>query len=423
MTRWQALRTVVLPPAGTGRIAGSALADAVGTGVFAAGAAVYFSQRLGLGITVIAGGLALAGAVALAAVTPLGMLSDRFGYRRVLRITHFGRAALYPLFLFAGNMAGFAVLITLVTVLDRLAAPAFQAMVGATVGTERRSETMGYIRAIRNAGFALGGLVTSTAIAIGTATAYDVLPIGNAVSFALAGILLSGIPNACAPRITAGDRPRRRVRPRYLALAALNVVLLMHDTILQLALPLYVLNQTDLPAAVLPPMYVLNTVLVVVLQRRLSRWSATMRGAARAEQAAGVLLAVTCACFAAVAVLAPGYGVIALVVGVVALTVGESLQVAGAWELSYEHAPGAERGAHLAVFSIGVGVQHSVGPAIVSLLAAWGAVAWFPFAAAFVVAGTATRRIASEPWPDPDPGPEMLSPKATRLQGFPGFRR
>ncbi|MFC9437043.1 MFS transporter [Nocardia sp. NPDC057030] len=423
MTRWQALRTVVLPPAGAGRIAGSALADAVGTGVFAAGAAVYFSQRLGLGITVIAGGLALAGAVALAAVTPLGMLSDRFGYRRVLRITHFGRAALYPLFLFAGDMVAFAVLITVVTVLDRLAAPAFQAMVGATVGTERRSETMGYLRAIRNAGFALGGLVTSTAIAIGTTTAYDVLPIGNAVSFAVAGILLSGIPNVRAPRITADDRPRRRVRPRYLALAALNVVLLMHDTILQLALPLYVLNQTDLPAAMLPPMYVLNTVLVVVLQRRLSRWSATMRGAARAEQAAGVLLAVTCVCFAAVAVLAPGYGAIALVVGVVALTVGESLQVAGAWELSYEHAPSAERGAHLAVFSIGVGVQHSVGPAIVSLLAAWGAIAWFPFAAAFVVAGTVTRRIASEPWPALDAGPEVLSPKTTRLQERPGFRR
>ncbi|MFB8274831.1 MFS transporter [Nocardia colli] len=415
MTRGQAWRAVVLPPVGAGRIAGSALADAVGTGVFASGAAVYFSQRLGLSIATIAGGLAVAGAVALAAVTPLGMLSDRFGYQRVLRITHFAHALLYPLFLFVGNVAEFIGLITVVTVLDRLASPAFQAMVGATVGTERRSETMGYVRAVRNGGFALGGLITSTAIAVGTTTAYNVLPVGNAVSFALAGILLSGIPNACAPRTPADAPPRRRVRPRYLALAGLNVVLLMHDTILQLALPLYVLNQTRLPAAVLPPLYVLNTVLVVVLQRRLSRWAATIRGAARAEQAAGVLLAVACACFAAVAVLAPVAGAGALVVGVVALTVGESLQVAGAWELSYEHAPSAERGAHLAVFSIGVGVQHSVGPGIVSLLAVWGAVAWFPFAAAFVLAGTATRRIASRPWPALQQGLKDSPPEVTRL--------
>ncbi|WP_433664310.1 MFS transporter [Nocardia sp. CA-128927] len=415
MTRAQAMRKVVLPPVGAGRIAGSALADAVGTGVFASGAAVYFSQRLGLSIAVIAGGLAVAGAVALAAVTPLGMLSDRFGYQRILRVTHFAHALLYPMFLFVGTVAEFIVLITLVTVLDRLASPAFQAMVGATVGTEKRSETMGYVRAVRNGGFAVGGLITSTAIAIGTTTAYNVLPIGNAVSFALAGILLSGIPNACAPRTRSDDPPHRRVRPRYLALASLNVVMLMHDSILQLALPLYVLNQTQLPAAVLPPLYVLNTVLVVVLQRRLSRWAATIQGAARAEQVAGVLLAVTCACFAAGAVLPPVAGVGALVVGVIALTVGESLQVAGAWELSYEHAPSSERGAHLAVFSIGVGVQHSVGPGIVSLLAVWGAVAWFPFAAAFIVAGTATRRIASEPWPPVDHKLAALPPEATRL--------
>ncbi|PXX58145.1 MFS transporter [Nocardia tenerifensis] len=399
MTRWRAVREVVLPPPGAGRIAGSALADAVGTGVFASGAAVYFSERLGLSIAVIAGGLAIAGAVSLAAVTPLGMLSDRFGYQRMVRITHFGRAVLYPLFLFVDNVAGFAAVITLATVLERLASPAFQAMVGAAVGAEGRNETMGYVRAMRNAGFALGGLVTSAAIAVGTATAYDVLPIGNAVSFALAGLLLAGVRNTCAPKGEPGERPRRRVRPRYLALAGLNVVLLMHDTILQLALPLYVLNQTRIAPAVLPAMYVVNTVLVVVLQRRLSRWAATMRGAARAEEVAGVLLAVACACFAAVAVLPPVHGGVALVAGVVALTLGESLQIAGSWELSYEHAPSTERGAHLAVFSIGVGVQHSVGPAIVTLLAAWGAVAWFPFAAAFVVAGTATRRMASEPWP------------------------
>jgi hypothetical protein len=404
----RALRTAVLPPPGAARIAGSALADAVGTGVFASGAAVYFSHRLGLGTAIIAGGLAIAGGVALVAVTPLGMLADRFGYQRVLRLAHLSRAALYPLYLFVGNVVEFAAVITVVTEQDRVAAPAFQAMVGATVGTERRSETMGYVRALRNAGFSLGGLLTSAAIAIGTTTAYDVLPIGNAVSFALAGILLSGIRNTVAPRTRQGDRPRRRVRPRYLALAGLNVVLLMHDTILQLALPLYVLNQTRIPVAVLPPMFVLNTVLVVVLQRRLSRWSATIGGAARAEQAAGILLAVTCGCFALVSLLPPLGGVVARVAGVIVLTVGESLQVAGSWELSHEHAPAAERGAHLAVFSIGIGVQQSVGPAIVSLLAAWGAVAWLPFAAAFAVAGTATRRIAGEPWPSP----ELSSPGA-----------
>ena len=406
----KALRAAVLPPAGAARIAGSALADAVGTGVFASGAAVYFSHRLGLSTAVIGGGLAIAGGVAIAAVVPLGALADRAGYKRLVCIAHFARAALYPLYPLVGNVAEFIAVITLVTVFDRLAAPAFQAMVGGAVGTERRSETMGYVRALRNAGFSLGGLVTSVAIAVGTTAAYDVLPIGNAVSFMSAGILLSGIANNRASRTRAGQPVRRGIRPRYLVLAALNVIMLMHDTILQLALPLYVLNQTRVPALVLPPMFVLNTVLVVVVQRRLSRWAATIPGAARAEQAAGFLLAATCGCFAVVSMLPPIGAVLALVAGVVALTLGESLQVAGSWELSHEHAPAARRGAHLAVFSIGIGVEHSIGPAIVSLLAVWGAVAWLPFAAAFAAAGCATRWLAEAPWPLRGGEPEPASP-------------
>jgi hypothetical protein len=271
-------------------------------------------------------------------------------------------------------------------------------MVGTTVGAERRSEAMGYVRALRNAGFSVGGLLTSAAIAVGTTTAYDLLPIGNAASFAVAAAVLPTVGNARAPRPTTEKRPR--IRPRYLALSALNILLLMHDTILQLALPLYVLTRTHIPATVLPPMFVLNTVLVVLGQRRLSRWTAGIARAARAEQFAGFLLAVTCGAFAAIAALPMVGGIVVQVVGVVTLTVAESLQVAGSWELSHEHAPAAERGAHLAVFSIGVGLQQSIGPAIVSLLSVWGAIAWLPFAAVFAAAGTTTRHIATS-WPSP----------------------
>jgi hypothetical protein len=406
----RALRNAVVPPHGTGRIAGSAFADAIGTGVFSSGAAIYFSHHLGLSTAVIGGGLAIAGGVALAAVAPLGRLSDRFGYQRFLRIAHLGRAALYPLYPLVGNVAEFAALITVITVLDRIAAPAFQAMVGTAVGGERRSETMGYLRALRNAGFSVGGLLTSAAIAVGTSTAYDLLPVGNAASFAVAGILLPALGNARAPRASSDGAPaRRRIRPRYLVLSALNVVLLMHDTILQLALPLYVVTRTHIPATVLPPMFVLNTVLVVLGQRRLSRWTSGVSGAARAEQLAGLLLAASCGCFAAITALSTTGAVIVLVTGVIALTVAESLQVAGSWELSHERAPADERGAYLAVFSIGVGLQQSIGPAIVSLLSVCGAIAWLPFAVTIALAGTATRRIAV-PWPSREPESRQALP-------------
>ncbi|WP_141995916.1 MFS transporter [Amycolatopsis cihanbeyliensis] len=400
----QAFRDIVVPPAGAGRIAGSALADSLGSGLFMSGAVVYFSLRLELDTITIGAGFAVAGVVALLVVAPLGAVADRVGYARTLKFAHFARAAIYPLYPFAGNVIGFVAIITLVTVADRMAAPVFQAMVGATVGGERRTETMGYVRALRNAGFSLGALVTSVAVAIGTTTAYDAIPIGNAVSFALAGVLLGGIRNVRALRPDRAGRGLRRIKPRYLALSALNVIMLLHDTILLLALPLYVIRQTEIPESTLPLMFVLNTVLVVVLQRRLSRMASTLPAAARAERNAGWLLAAACGCFAVAAVLPPIAGVIALVAAVVLLSLGESLQVAGAWELSYGHAPPADRGAHLAVFSIGIGVQRSVGPALVSVIAIVGAATWIPMAALFVLAGTATRRLAGAPWPGEDHG-------------------
>ncbi|QFU91054.1 MFS transporter [Amycolatopsis sp. YIM 10] len=394
-----AIRDTVVPPPGAGRIAASALADSLGSGLFMSGAVVYFSLRLKLDTVAIGAGFAVAGVVALVLVTPLGALADRVGYARTLRVAHFARTAIYPLYPLAGDTAAFVAILTAVTIADRVAAPVFQAMVGVAVGDDRRSETMGYVRALRNAGFSLGALAASLALVIGTAQAYDAIPIGNAVSFALAGLLLGGIRNTRAPRT---DRPKRQlvgVRPRYLVLGLLNVVMLLHDTMLLLALPLFVLGHTTVPASVLPLMFALNTVLVVVLQRRLSRVAATMRGAARAELIAGWLLAATCLCLAAAALL-PGAGaVVVLVVAVVLLTLGESLQVAGAWELSHSHAPEADRGRYLAAFSIGIGLQRSLGPVVVSAFAVFGAVTWLPVAALFVLAGGATKRLAGAPWP------------------------
>lgn len=405
-----ALRAVVTPPPGAGYLAGSALADALGTGLFLAGAVIFFSRRLGLSAAAISGGFVVAGAVGLALVAPLGVLTDRFGYALSLRTVHFARAVVFPLYLVARGPIGFTVITILVTIGDRLAAPAFQAVTGTVVGDDRYSDTMGYIRALRNAGFSLGALLTSLLIVVGTSAAYDALVIGNAVSFLLAGALLRA-KNVRAPGTHQGGQRLRGVRPRYLALSGLNVVLQMHDAILLFALPLYVIKQTGVPVSVLPLLVALNTVLVVLSQRWLSNHAATLAGAARTQRTAGFILAATCLSLALAALLPAVAAVIVLTVAVVLLTLGESLQIAGAWELSRLHAPVSHRGAYLAVFSISNGVERAVGPSVVALFPLWGAVTWVPLAGAFALAGIAMCRLGEQPWPSrrqrraPDPAP------------------
>lgn len=395
----RALRQAVVPPAGAGLVASSALADAVGSGLFLSGSVIYFSQRLGLSPMTIGTGLGIAGVVALLVVAPLGAVGDRTGYAHALRTAHLLRAALFPLYLLVDGPVSFALVVTALTVCDRFAAPMFHAVVGTTVGDERRTETMGYVRALRNAGFSVGALLTGAAVAVGTPAAYDALVVGNAVSFLVAFALLARVRNVRSQRADDAGPRLRGIRPRYAGLAALNIVLLFHDMILLVALPLYVIEQTDVPPAVLPLLFALNTVLVVALQRWLSLRAATMDGAARATQAAGLYLAGACGCLAVVGLVPPVLGVVALVAGVVLLTVGESLQVAGAWELSYRHAPASDRGAHLALFSLGLGLQRSLAPVVLSVFVTVGALAWIPLAGAFVAAGTAVRHTAGRPWP------------------------
>ena len=58
--------------------------------------------------------------------------------------------------------------------------------------------------ALRNVGFALGGLVSGLAITIGTQTAYAAVVVANAVSYAVAFVLLLAVP---------GDRARPSTQP------------------------------------------------------------------------------------------------------------------------------------------------------------------------------------------------------------------
>ena len=57
-----------------------------------------------------------------------------------------------------------------------------------------RERWFGFLGALRNIGFALGGLVSGLAITIGTQAAYTSVVVANAVSFAVAFVLLLAVP-------------------------------------------------------------------------------------------------------------------------------------------------------------------------------------------------------------------------------------
>jgi hypothetical protein len=121
-----------------------------------------------------------------------------------------------------------------------------------------------------------------------------------------------------------GDRP-------FLAVGAVNGVLMAHNSLLAIALPLWTLTRTDAPNVLVPILFAVKTMLCVLFQVRASRGAQTAIGAGRAMRRSGVVLAAYCLSFAASAWTRGWTTIVVLAAGTAVLTLGELAQSAGAW--------------------------------------------------------------------------------------------
>jgi MFS family permease len=378
-------------PARSGLLVVVGLIDSTGTGLFIAGAAVFYTGGAGLSIAEVGIGLTVAGLCGLVALTPLGMLADRIGPRPAAVMLHFWRAAGFFAYAFVHDFVAFLVVACIVGIPARAVDPVNQMYVDRHVGKELRTRVMAAFRVVANVGFALGALLATVIIAIGTRPAFLAIVLGDAVTFVLAGILLARVP------LTADYTPTRRTvrgwptslrQGRFLAVAALHAVFVLHIPLLSIGIPLWITRHTTAPALIVGPLIVLNTILVILLQVRFSRGTETREGGVRALRIASVSLA-GCAAVVAFAGQVGTVGAVALLVaGMVLLTFGELAQVAGGLSVSYDLAPRERQGEYLAVFSLGTAAMYMVGPALVTIgVVEQGLFAWLGLAAVFLVAG------------------------------------
>jgi MFS family permease len=407
----------LLPDSRAGRtlVVGS-FVDALGTGMFMSSATLYFVGVVGIAADRIAWASTLAGALALLAPVPLGRLADRFGPGRFYMVLLILRGLGYGCYAFTTEFAPYLVLTTALTALDRASTPIQQAVVTAVVDGNDGTRTMASIRAVRNIGFTVGILLAGGVFAADSRLAFTALFLGNGLSFlviaftvrlALSRVADQGVrPPESA---TAGTEHGAAVVPPegvrspfrdswFMLFTLANGILSLYDTVLLVLLPVWVMEYTDIPSAVVPLLMVVNTVLTVGLQIVIARHVDEPATAVRFLVVSGVLLAVSCGFFA----LAQGttntvLAVAMVLAATVVLTVAENLQSVAAWELSAVLAPKAARARYLGAFSLAFTGQKVIGPSllVIALLPA-GLLAWPLLATAFgsaaAVSGTSARR-------------------------------
>lgn len=382
----------LLPPAGPlRRYAVVTMVDSAGTGLFLTGSTLFFTRVVGLSVGQVGLGLSLAGLAALLGAVPLGSLGDRLGHRGVWVTLTLVEAMLFAAYPWVRSFPVFVVVVALVAMADVGASPIRSAYLSRIAGSQQRVRAKAYNQVISNVGFSLGALGAGVALHVDTRTAYVTLVLGNAISYAVAAGVLLTLPGGQQPAGGGSGRVFAVFRDRsFLVVAVLNGLLMIYGAVLTVALPLWVVQRTQAPRWSVAGVFLLNTVLVVGLQVRASRGAETVRGAARASRRAGVLLLLGCAVLSVSGAVGSRWALVAVGSGGALLTLGELLQSAGSWGLSYGLAPEARQGEYLGAFAMGSRSYDAVGPVlVVGLILGLGTAGWWLLGALFLGLGAA----------------------------------
>ncbi|WP_405645935.1 MFS transporter [Streptomyces sp. NBC_00019] len=394
----------LVPPAGPQRVLALAqLANAVGDGAYLVTSAFYFTHVVGLSPARVGLGLTVGWAVGSVAGVPLGRLADRRGARGTAVLLALAAGLAVASFLFVRGFLPFVAIACAYAAAQSGLAAARQTLLAGLVPAGERTGALAYLQSAFNAGLAVGAGLGGLAIQAGTREAYLAVFAMDAVTFvACAGVLLrlpSVAPVAVRKRHGLGVVRDRR----YVAVTALNTVLLLRMPLLSLGLPLWIAERTQAPTWLVSALFVLNTGAVMVFQVRMARGVTGIGSAVGAVRRSGWVMLAACAVFALSAGASPWAAAGVLVAGAVLQVVAEMGQSAGSWQLSFDLAPADRVGEYQGFFGTGVTVARTLGPLVVTtLLIGWGTAGWLLLGGVTLLAsyamGPAARRVtASRP--------------------------
>lgn len=337
--------------------------DAVGSGVFMPVSMLYFLVTTDLSLVQIGAAISIASAASIPAGPLLGGLVDRLGAKQVLLAGNALQAVGFLAYLVTESFLG----LILWTVVVSVGRTAFWGSYGNIVAVisrpGEREKWFGFLGALRNVGFAVGGLLSGVAITIGTDAAYFSVVLVNALSYVVAFVLLLAVPATQAAghrspegawRTVLGNGPYRVLWLVQLAYSTAMMVL-------NFAIPVYAVTVLGLDGWVTGAVFTVNTVMVGFGQGLVVRG---MTGHRRWR-----VLALTHLVFAASFLVLLGAGAlpvalatVVLLTGSVVYTVGEMLGGPVLGALGAEAAPDHLRGRYLAFLQLAWTISGAVTP-------------------------------------------------------------
>jgi MFS family permease len=350
------------------------VADTVGSGLFMPITLLYFLAMTDLSLVQIGSALSLSALLTMPGAFVIGSLVDRFGPRKMMLVGNLVQACGMLAYLWAESLVAVALWTTLLNLGRQSFWGSFGNVVTAISAPGEREMWFGFLQAVRNLGYSVGGVLAGIALQIGTGTAYQAVVIVNAVTFVLAFVLLLDVPDHRVPH--DADAPAEgwgvvlRDRP-YLRLVLGQLGFVAGMMVLNFALPVYVAETIELPGWVVGAIFTLNTALVglgqgLVVRRMTGRVRARMMGLAQ------LVFVASYAMFVVAGWLPVWLAVVVMLVGAAVYTAGELVGGPVFSATAAEAAPDHLRGRYLGLFQLSWGLGGAVTPIAFTWLLAHG---------------------------------------------------
>ena len=376
-----------------GRLAGQSLLFALGEGTFMTGSAVFFTQIVGLSGAQVGLGLTIAGVAAFLAAVPAGRLVDLFGPKRMWAISALGHAAGFAMWPFIDGFQGYVAMAVVMQVVGSLGGASHAAYTIDVLPPQERVLSRAYMYSALNVGFTLGSLVGGVALAFESNDVLRAIPWVTAAAFIGNAIAIRRLPNAPHDDRTREERaikppgPGPLRNPGWLLTTFFGGVLWTNQVLLNIVIPLWLVEKTDAPRVLLAFLFGTNTVMCIFLPMTAARGVRDVPTALRAIRVSTTFFVVSCL-ITLVTHDSVGWVTIALVwLGHVTVTGAELYLSAASWSFEAELMDPRRRGEYQGAAELSGTLGKVWAPGLYTFLAmTWGPVGWLVIAAIGVVA-------------------------------------
>ncbi len=361
---------------------------------------IYFTTIVGLSPAQVALAISIAGGLAMTLSVPSGHIADRFGPRNISAIALALEGVALTGLIFVHSYTPFLLIHIVMGALGVVAQTTRMATIAKLGGEESRVQIRAYQRAVTNFGISLGTVFAGIGLALNNDTFYKGLLLGNAITFVLAGALYMKLPFV-APTVERGEPFSFAAMkdPIFLGATLSNAFMSIHFVLQSVAIPLWVVRETNAPRWWVSVLMMINTIAVMLFQVAASKGSATLMGGAKHYRLASYFISVACVLYAYAQGVNAVIACLMLTLGMASHIVGELIGSAGSWSIGFGLADENHQGQYQGVWGLSWGLSGTLGPALVTaLVIGVGISGWWILAAIFALNGTIMHKLVTKSW-------------------------